>query len=97
MKYLLGILIVLVVADGVITEILVRSGIAREGNPFLVPFVGDIGFMVLKVVGASLCALILWDISRRHLRLARLVTIGGVLFYTTILLWNLSVYTLAGV
>jgi len=96
MKYLLGVLILLVVADGVITELLVKSGIAREGNPLLVPFIGDIGFLVLKVAGALLCALILRDISRRHMRLARVVTIGGIVFYATIILWNLSIYRLVG-
>ena len=35
MKYLLGTLTALVVLDGLISHVLVRYGLAQEGNPFL--------------------------------------------------------------
>ena len=90
MKYLLGLLVLFVIADGLLTHFLITNGIAREGNPFLQPIVGKTGFIVLKVVGAFLCALILWDIYRRYSRLALISTSFFVVSYGAIVLWNLS-------
>ena len=61
MKHLLGLLAGFVIADGLLTYFLVRHGLAREGNPFLVHIVGESKFLDLKVVSANLCELILWD------------------------------------
>ena len=36
MKWLLGLLVGLVIIDGLLTSFLVKGGFAREGNPFLV-------------------------------------------------------------
>ena len=49
-KILLGLLVVFVIADGLITQLLIRDGLAREGNPFLQPLVGEPGFIILKAV-----------------------------------------------
>ncbi len=95
MKYLLGLLIILEIADGLLTNFLIKGGLAREGNPFLVPIVGETGFIVLKVVGVLLCAVILWDIYRRFPRVALVTTWCFVVFYGVILLWNLSLFALA--
>lgn len=95
MKYLLGILIAFVVADGLITELLVSGGLAREGNPFLAPLVGDIGFIILKVVGSLLCAFILWDVYRHFPRVAVIATWCFVAAYGVIVLWNSSLFLLA--
>jgi len=89
-KYLLGLLVLLVVADGLLTQLLITDGIAREGNPFLQSIVGENIFIVLKVAGALLCALILWDIYKRHPRVAMISTSCFVVFYGVIVLWNLS-------
>ena len=94
MKYLLGLLIVFVVLDGFITQLLVESGIAREGNPFLQPIVGEVGFIVLKVVGALVCAFILWDIHRHFPRVAVVATWAAVIGYGGIVLWNSSLFLL---
>ena len=95
MKYLLGLLIAFVVLDGVLTNFLVGTGLAREGNPFLQPIVGDAGFIVLKLVGALLCALILWDVYRRFPRVALVATSCFVAAYAVIIFWNLSLFALA--
>ena len=89
-KYLLGLLVLLVVADGLLTQLLITDGKAREGNPFLQSIVGENIFIVLKVAGALLCALILWDIYKRHPRVALISTSCFVAFYGVIVLWNLS-------
>jgi len=95
MKYLLGLLVALVISDGLLTQFLITNGVAREGNPFLEPIVGEAGFMVLKVVGALLCALILWDIHSRFPKVALIATSCFVFGYGVIVLWNLSVFALA--
>ncbi len=95
MKYLLGALIGLVTLDGVLTELLVSTGVAREANPLLQPLVGDIGFMILKIAGALLCAFILWDVHRRFPRVGLIATSIAVAGYGVIVLWNTSLFLLA--
>ena len=51
MKRLLGLLIIFEITDGILTHFLITGGLAREGNPFLMPIVGEANFLVLKVVG----------------------------------------------
>ncbi len=95
MKYLLGVLVSFVVLDGLVTEFLINGGLAREGNPFLEPLVGDIGFMILKVAGSLLCAFILWDIYRRFPRVAVVATWIAVAGYGAIIIWNTSLFLLS--
>ncbi len=92
MWLLLVFLVVLVVIDGILTEILLSSGLASESNPFLQPLIGDIVFMVLKIVGSALCALIIWDIYRRYPRMGMIVAGSAVLLYMGIVLWNASIF-----
>ena len=95
MKYLLGLLIVFVISDGLLTQFLVNGGHAREGNPLLQPLVGDVGFIALKVAGALLCAFILWDIYRRFPKVAVIATSCFVVAYGAIVLWNSSLVILS--
>ncbi len=90
MKYLLSILVVFVVLDGFLTRFLIDGGLAREGNPLLQRLVGENGFLILKVVGALLCAFILLDIYRHFPRVAIVVTWCCVIFYGGVVLWNTS-------
>ena len=91
MKYLLALLVVFVFSDGLLTQFLINGGLAREGNPLLEPLVGENGFLVLKAVGALLCAFILWDIYRRYPRVAIIATWCFVVVYMGIVLWNSSI------
>ena len=88
-EYILGLLIALVVSDGLITDFLVRSGFGREGNPFLQAFIGEGNLVLIKMAGALLSALILWDIYRRRPRLVLIISLLFVAFYTGIVYWNL--------
>ena len=92
MRYLLGILILLNIADSLLTHFIVDSGVGREGNPFLMSLVGQPAFFAIKLAGVVLCAFILWDISRRYRRLAFAATAFFVTAYTGIVLWNTSVF-----
>ncbi len=95
MNGLLGALIVLVISDGLISHFLVKSGLAWEGNPFLRGLVGEEVFLVLKVLGALLCAVILRDIYKRRSKLALISTSCFVALYAGIVLWNLSVFLIS--
>jgi len=95
MKYLLGLLIGFEIADGVVSHFLIRSGLAREGNPFLLHLVGETNFLIIKIVGVFLCALILWDIYKRFPKLALISTSCFVVICVVIVLWNLSLFLTA--
>ena len=94
MKYLLITLVSFVVLDGLLTELLLDGGTAREGNPLLQPLVGDVGFIILKFVGALVCAFILWDIYKRFPKVAVIATWIAVAGYAIIVVWNSSLFLL---
>jgi hypothetical protein len=92
LKYLLGLLIILNIADGILTHFLIKLDLGKEANPFLLDLVGEPGFLVLKVAGIFLCSLILWDIYRRHPRLAVMSTSVFVTVYVGIVVWNSAIF-----
>ena len=92
--YLLTALVVLVIADGVITNILIEQGLAREGNPLLQGLAGSGSFLVIKAAGALLSALILANVYTRRARLAQVSTCCLLAFYGGIVCWNLLVLLL---
>ncbi len=89
---LLTILVALVISDGLISQFLIRSGIGSEGNPFLMSWVTEPYFIAIKIVGAFLCALILWDIYKHWSKLAIFASSVFVILYTGILIWNIAVF-----
>ncbi len=95
MRYILGTLIALVVADGLISNFLIRQGLAWEGNPFLEALVGGGAFLVIKILGALFCALVLWDIHRQWPRLGLISSLCFVCLYTGIVFWNLCAFFIA--
>ncbi len=82
-------LILMVIADGVLTNLLIMHGIASEANPFLVGIAGDKGLIIIKVIGVALVAFILWDIYRRSPRLSFWTSAIFLLVYSGIVAWNL--------
>ncbi len=80
----------LIVADGYITDFIISSGLAREGNPLMKASLVNGSFMWFKVLGGIFCAVILWDIYKRHPRLAMLTSMAGIIFYTGIVYWNIA-------
>ena len=95
--YLLGTLLSLVVADGIISQFLIKSGIGQEGNPFLKTIVTDGNFLIIKMCGAIVCVLVLWNMARRVPRLIFIVSVSLVAVYTAILFWNLALYLAFGI
>ena len=90
MAYPLAALVFLVIADGVVTNVVLGNGVGREANPFLVSLVGDGSFLALKTVGALFCALLLWDIYRRRPRMAIVSTSCLATAYAAIVCWNVT-------
>ena len=87
-----GVLVCLVIADGLITQYLIEEDIAREGNVLLQPIVDQGHFVWVKAVGGGACALILWDIYTRWAKLALVSTSLLVLGYSAIVFWNMLIY-----
>ncbi len=88
--WVLGALVILEIADGIITNILIKLDIAHEGNPLLTSIAGDSGLLIVKIVGVTLVAVILWDIYRRHPRLALGVSSVFLAVNIGIVAWNLN-------
>ena len=91
-EYLLGTLLSLVVADGLISQFLIKNGLGHEANPFLKVLVMENDFLIIKMCGAILCVIILWNIARRLPRLIFIFSTCFVGLYTAILFWNIAVY-----
>ena len=90
MRYLWVILVVLVVTDGIITNLLIKHDIAHEGNPFLQVLAGGNSFLLIKAAGVILCVVLLWDIYRHWRKLALTATCCFVVVYSGINIWNLA-------
>jgi hypothetical protein len=91
-EYLLGTLLSLVVADGLISQFLIKNRLGHEANVFLRVLVIENDFLVIKMCGAILCVIILWNIARRLPRLIFIFSTCLVGLYTAILFWNIAVF-----
>jgi len=90
-KVLLGTLIALVVADGIISEFLITNGAAHEGNPLLQTWIGDDMFLPIKLLGVFLATVGLSYISRNNARVSLICTTSFVGVYTIVVYWSLSI------
>jgi hypothetical protein len=93
---ILLLLIALVIVDGVLTEFVIGSGFGREANPFMLTCLFAGNFMWIKVIGAVLSAVILWDIHRRNQRLALVTATIFVTVYALIVAWNIACIFISG-
>ncbi len=90
-RILLGALVATIVADGVITQYLISTGFAHEGNPFLHFWVEEDTFLIVKLLGGLLAAIYLWNIYRRHSKLAIVCSSLFLTLYTFVIFWNLRI------
>ena len=97
MIYLLSLLAVFIISDGLLTHALVGNDLLREGNPLMVPLVAQGNLMLLKLVGTIICVIILWDLYRRFPRLAVITTSCFVIAYGVIVFWNFGLLLSMGV
>jgi len=91
-RYLLWLLCSLIVADAIISNFIVRSGVGTEGNPFIQSIVGQTSFVFLKLSAALFSSLILWKVFKQHRRLGLASIILFVMLFTAILWWNLGIW-----
>ncbi len=91
MKVLIALLVGLETADGLITYSAIIKDLAWEANPVVQRVWGTGNFMLMKISGAILCALILWLLYKRFPMVSLTATSSIVAIYTAVLTWNLSV------
>jgi hypothetical protein len=89
-KYLLMLLVSQHQADGLITEYLVGSGRAWEGNPFLRKPLENGNLMPLKIIGVLVSSLILASIYRTNSKMAVVAAWFFTIVYTGIVYWNIG-------
>jgi hypothetical protein len=77
--------------DGVITQVFVKGGLAREGNALMANLVYGGDFLALKIVSVAILALVLWLIFKRFPRLAISTTACIAIFYLGVITWNFLV------
>ena len=71
--------------------------LGTELNPFLQALVGQEHFLAIKVAGALISTIILWDIYRKRPQMALMSTLCIVVLYTGIVYWNLFTFFIAQV
>jgi hypothetical protein len=97
LKHLIICLVLLVIADGLLTKFLVSSGLGIEANPFLHTIVAERKFMLIKIGGVLLVSLLLLDINRLKPTVAVISSATAVAFYTAIVYWNISIFIVSQV
>ena len=86
---MLGLLVFLVIADGLLTNVLINHDVAREWNPFLGVIAGRNTLVVIKILGAVTCVFILRDIYKHWPKLAAISIYTFAFIYSIIVVWNL--------
>ncbi len=92
--YLLVTLVSFIIIDGLLTQYFVPRGDFKEANSFMEPLVGQPSFLIIKIVGALLCAVLLWDIHRRFPKVGLIATWIAVIGCGAVVLWNVSLVLL---
>ena len=77
--------------DGLITEVLVNNGIAKEGNPFVRSLVEQGGFLTLKILGSLLCLAALWILSKYVPKFSFVAASSLAAIYMAVISWNFFV------
>jgi len=94
-KLLLVILVLLNLADAIVSQFIILNGYGFEGNLLLSYWVTKNEFVLIKAGASILAAILLWDLSRRSPKRTLTITTIIVCFYTVIVIWNIFVATSA--
>jgi hypothetical protein len=92
MRYMLYTLFALIVADGILTDFLVIQKLGQEWNPFLKNLVGGEQFLLIKVCGALLIIIIMYEIYKKRPGMAIISSLCFLVLYTGIIYWNSFVF-----
>ena len=88
---LLTLMVVLVVADGMVTRFVIKNQLGAEANVFLQDWVQSDSILILKLVGSSLAALILWRLYLKSHKMGWILTSFFASAYLLIIIWNIIV------
>jgi hypothetical protein len=77
--------------DGWLTCLLVSRGLAQEGNSLVQSIAVDGSYVWIKILGAVICGLALWQLSLRFKNLAMAVMCAVSGFYVAVFAWNLGI------
>jgi hypothetical protein len=91
-RLLLGTIVSLMGADGIVSHFLIRNNWASEANPLIRDLILDNNFPLLKIGGAIICVFILGHAVKIKPVLISYSTCIFVLTYTLIVYWNLLVF-----
>ncbi|APV43375.1 hypothetical protein Dform_00009 [Dehalogenimonas formicexedens] len=84
-------LVLLNIADAVVSQFIVTSGAGTEGNALLIYWVTRREFVLIKAGASIVAAVLLWDLSRRAPKPMLVVTAIIVAIYILIVAWNILV------
>ena len=90
-RLLLLILVLLNIADALISQFIIANGYGYEGNQIMSYWVEKQEFVLIKAGGSLLAAILLWDLSRRAPKSILVITYVVVACYVAIVLWNVFV------
>jgi hypothetical protein len=90
-KFLIPLIVALEIADGVLTYSAVGKDLVLEANPLFRNTADSDSFLIMKISGALLSALLLWLIYKRFPKLSLITSAGIMSFYTAVYTWNLSI------
>lgn len=93
MKLLLCIMSGLNISDGLFTDYAVNKGIVNEANSLMEGSVFSGDFIVLKIAGAIICSFCFWLVYKRFPKVAFTATSCVIVFYSLVLTWNITVFT----
>ena len=77
--------------DGIMTQLFVSSGLAREANSIIAPLINDGGFLAFKLLGIAALLPLLWLIHKRYPRVAFTTACCLSIFYIGVISWNFVV------
>jgi hypothetical protein len=77
--------------DGIMTQVFVTSGIAREANQLMAPLITGNHFLLIKLVGIATLPFLLWLVFKRLPGVALAAASCVALFYLTVITWNFIV------
>ena len=74
--------------DGIITQVFVGNGLAREANRLMAPLVSSGNFLALKLLGTAVLLALLWVLHKRFPRIAVTAASCMAFFYAAVIAWN---------
>ncbi|MHB8086366.1 MAG: DUF5658 family protein [Dehalococcoidia bacterium] len=78
--------------DGIMTQVLVKSGFAIEANRIMVPFINNGAFLAIKLLGIAALLPLLWFVYKRFPRVAFTAASCLSLVYLGVVTWNFAVF-----